>query len=569
MVRNLIADALLRVGMETLGRAEHARLLRAAENPASAQHDALRRILRRLRHTELGRQNGFGRISEPNRFRCELPIQTFEDLRPHIERQAMTGACVVSAEPALMYAQTSGTTGRPKLIPVTADVVRQLKRAQRAMAFVQQKAFRAFTGRILAISGARCEDHLSDGTPVGSATGLIYETMPWALRSKYVLPPEVNAVRDYELKYRLIARMAAQSPDVTALATANPSSILRLLDQIRTDLPEIVTDMTSPGTELARGLPDDVKRRINERLPADLNRAAELRGWSGRTGDLDLAVLWPGLRSVMTWLGGSCQVAASRVAKLLPPNAQMIDAGYVASEVRGTIIIDAAHNLGLPLLTEVFFEFVPVDEWDTGGRRTRLLHEIEEGGEYHIVVTTAAGLVRYHMNDVVRVNGRIGRTPTFSFVRKGRGVTNITGEKLSEDQVNEAMRRSFDELGASATFHLMVADVESQRYRCYVEFEPGCRPDMRRFGAQLDRALKDLNIEYAAKRASGRLAGVEAFLLKPGSGASYQRHLVAKGQREAQLKVLTLQFAAELDFDLAAFCIGTDHHSSDHVTDSF
>ncbi len=141
----------------------------------------------------------------------------------------------------------------------------------------------------------------------------------------------------------------------------------------------------------------------------------------------------------MTWLGGGCSVAAEAVRQKLPPAARMIDAGYVASEVHGTVVVDAERNLALPLLESVFFEFVPVEDWNAGQRDTLLLHELERGRDYHIVVTTLGGLVRYHMNDVVRVTGKVGATPTLAFVRKGRGVTNITGEKLAEDQVNLAV----------------------------------------------------------------------------------------------------------------------------------
>ena len=133
--------------------------------------------------------------------------------------------------------------------------------------------------------------------------------------------------------------------------------------------------------------------------------------------------------------------AASAVASSLPPGARIIEAGYVASEVRSTVIVDPDRGLGLPLLDDVFFEFVPVEAWDRGDRDTLLLDEIEPGRDYHIVVTTAAGLVRYHMNDVVRATTRIGATPTLTFLRKGRGVTSITGEKLAEDQVNAAVRQ--------------------------------------------------------------------------------------------------------------------------------
>jgi hypothetical protein len=169
-----------------------------------------------------------------------------------------------------------------------------------------------------------------------------------------------------------------------------------------------------------------------------------------------IADLWPGLRAVVTWTQGSCALAASAVASSLPPGARVIEAGYVASEVRSTVIVDPDRGLGLPLLDDVFFEFVPVEAWDRGDRDTLLLDEIEPGRDYHIVVTTAAGLLRYHMNDVVRATTRIGARRPWRFSERPR-VTSITGEKLAEDQVNAAVRQLVVDLGVNVPFYLLIA----------------------------------------------------------------------------------------------------------------
>ena len=60
--------------------------------------------------------------------------------------------------------------------------------------------------------------------------------------------------------------------------------------------------------------------------------------------------------------------------------------------------------------------------------------------EYYIFFTTTSGLYRYDINDVIKVTGRYNQTPQIIFLRKGRGMTNITGEKLSVNQVIEAVQ---------------------------------------------------------------------------------------------------------------------------------
>lgn len=159
-----------------------------------------------------------------------------------------------------------------------------------------------------------------------------------------------------------------------------------------------------------------------------------------------------------------------------------------------------------------------------------------------------AGLLRYDMNDVVRVTGRIGATPTFSFVRKGRGVTSICGEKLAEDQVHTAIAT----LLRTPRFFVVLADAASATYRAYLETEDTVDGDT--VARALDQALARLNIEYAAKRNSGRLNSLAVTLLRPGAGEAYHRHCVTeKAQREAQAKVLALQTVEDFDFDLTPF----------------
>ena len=294
--------------------------------------------------------------------------------------------------------------------------------------------------------------------PAGATTGLIYETMPRLMRAKYVIPTEVGAIADTALKYATIVRLGLQCRDVSVIATANPSTILRLEDVLgdgrfrcaRRGRRRNLRLPRAPSARSGRG-----GRRALRPAPGPRRRPRPILRDAGR---LTIADLWPDLRAVVTWTQGSCALAASAVASSLPPGARIIEAGYIASEVRSTVIVDPDRGLGLPLLDDVFFEFVPVEDWDRGVRDTLLLDEIEPGRDYHIVVTTAAGLLRYHMNDVVRATDQIGATPTLAFLRKGRGVTSITGEKLAEDQVNAAVRQLAADLGVNVPFYLMIAD---------------------------------------------------------------------------------------------------------------
>ena len=65
--------------------------------------------------------------------------------------------------------------------------------------------------------------------------------------------------------------------------------------------------------------------------------------------------------------------------------------------------------------------------------------ELEHRKAYFIIPTTAYGLYRYHISDLVRVTGFYGRTPLVEFLGKGHRFSNMTGEKLSEYHVTKAL----------------------------------------------------------------------------------------------------------------------------------
>ena len=115
------------------------------------------------------------------------------------------------------------------------------------------------------------------------------------------------------------------------------------------------------------------------------------------------------------------------------------DLGYMASEGRGATPLVNSGAGGVLNVTSHFFEFVPEEERDDPDATFLTCDQLESNREYYIYFTTSAGLYRYDINDVVRVVDFYRNTPVIQFVRKGQGMTSITGEKLTESQVTGAL----------------------------------------------------------------------------------------------------------------------------------
>nr|WP_067293583.1 GH3 auxin-responsive promoter family protein [Marinobacterium profundum] len=529
-------------------------------HPRRAQERTLRKILQQNQNCRYGREHQFADIKSIDDFRNRVPIINYEAVRPYIDRHLREGRAELTQAQPQCYARTSATTGSAKQIPLTRSgllALRMLQCQYLATAWTMVPA--AFTGSLLSFTGAAREGTLTNGQPFGAMTGILFDRLPARLRAYSVLKPSIFEIDDYDLRSRTIALLALADRNITCITAANPSSLLQLLRVLKDnaqciaralvtgDAREILANKNAP-------LPDDVLS-----VPANPQRAAEFLELVA-DDQLSFARLWPKVALLATWTGGSCGITLGKLMPLMPADVRVTDLGYAASECRGTTLVPNTGDPGLPVLKSVFFEFAEVGKWDSGQKDTLLIDQLSEGIDYYIIVTTANGLYRYFMNDVLRVTGYYGATPLLKFMRKGAGVTNITGEKLAEDQVIEAMHRAGHSRSLEPAFYLFVANLEAARYDIYVEgiegtdgitgSEDETTIDL---AQEIDRQLSALNIEYAAKRGSHRLLPPRVIHLADAAGEAYKRAALACGQRETQFKPRLLLGELPKPFPLQPF----------------
>jgi hypothetical protein len=521
---------------------------RAADEPLTAQRAVLRRLLEVNQGTRFGREHGFAAIrGDHARFVERVPVQDYERLRPYIDDQRRTGDAALTAEAPLFYAQTSGTTGRPKYIPITPSTLSIQRREQALFSYLQYRACpAAFAGKALGVMGAAVEGRLDTGHVVGSVSGHLYRALPRAIRSRFVVPPDVSEIPDYDLKYLVIARLALAERDVTYLGSPNPTTFLRLIAVVNDERERLRESLETGTLDRFGDLTPSVRESVAGRIRPDRARAAEL----ARADSLTYAHLWPRIRLVTTWTGGSCGIALDKLRALLPRDSEVMELGYQSTECRATMALQAETPGGLPPLNHHFFEFVEREAWDRGAPEFITIDRLETGRFYYILVTTASGLYRYFMNDLVEMTGRFRATPLLRFVQKGKGVTNLTGEKLYEAQVIEAVRDATGRLGVTSCFFLLVADEDASAYRLFLEFDEGRHVELERLGTAVDGRLGELNLEYRGKRHSGRLAPLIVVPVRPGTGEAYKAACVRAGQREGQYKPPVLQYAKDLALPL-------------------
>jgi sterol desaturase/sphingolipid hydroxylase (fatty acid hydroxylase superfamily) len=552
--KSMVADLSISVLLRWTRWIEGRKIARAARDPMRTQHALLTQILHTNRQTTFGQRHDFAAMKTLHDYRAKVPVQEYEALRPYIEAEIERGQQALTAEAPVRYTRTSGTTGKPKDIPLTATHLDALRRIHRASVASQHRLSpEAFAGSILAITSPAFEGMMSNGKPFGSASGVVAGATPALVREKFVLPPEVLTIADSQVKYLLILRLALARRNITYLGTANSSTLLAIMKLYREHEAALIRDLHEGGFFLSARVPAEVAAVLGRRLRAQPARAAELEKLVTRDPRRRIADLWPGLRLVVIWTCASAGIAVAALRKELAPHTHIHELGYLSSEFRGTITLGRRAGSGLPTYDTHFFEFVERDLWDRGAPQFLTLDQLRKNTDYYLIVTTPSGLYRYFINDLVRITGFLQRMPLLKFLQKGKGITNITGEKLYESQVLASVSHVMRDLGRTARFVMMLADEQAQGYRLYVEPDAGPRPSATEFARAVDAQLRTLNIEYDAKRESVRLAPLAGFWLAAGTEEAFKQESVRQGQREGQFKMVALAYRSRFSFDLEPF----------------
>src|SRR5688500_16247218 len=125
----IAVDAYLR---RQRARTQHA-LAETTAEPERYQRETLLGILAANSGTTYRREHDFARLRSVADFQSAVPVNTYEELRPYVDRIAEgSDPHALTADPVEMFTNTSGTTSKPKLVPVTAGGRRAERRVKTA-----------------------------------------------------------------------------------------------------------------------------------------------------------------------------------------------------------------------------------------------------------------------------------------------------------------------------------------------------------------------------------------------------------------------------------------------------
>lgn len=417
----------------------------------------LRKLLRKAVDTEYGKNHQFGQIHTYHDFAKNVPVNSYEELKKDIDRMRHGEADVLWPGTVRWYAKSSGTTSdKSKFIPVSKDALQAIHYAGGfdtvAIYLRNHPESRFFNGKGLILGGSHAPNYNLPHSLVGDLSAILIENINPLVN--YIRVPEKTTalLSDFEVKRDRIARETI-GKDVTNISGV-PSWMLSVLVRI--------LEITG-------------KKTIDE--------------------------VWPHLE-VFFHGGIAFTPYRSQYEQIIKSSNMNYMETYNASEGFFGIQDDPADSSMLLMLDyEVYYEFIPMDEFGNDHPTVVPLEGIETGRNYAMLISTSSGLWRYLIGDTVMFTSK--RPYKFIITGRTKYFINAFGEELIQDNAEKGLLAACQQTGAEIADYTAAPVFMDNHAKCrhqwLIEFTK--KPsDMRLFTTILDRKLQELNSDYEAKR---------------------------------------------------------------------
>ena len=424
--------------------------------PHNVQEEWFQRLIREARYTEWGLKYDYSGIKNREQFRERVPINTYDDLKPYIDRIRKGEQNILWNTDIRWFAKSSGTTaGKSKFIPVSTEAIEEthFRGGKDLLSFycTNYPDTKLFDGKALGLGGSHYINEFDNESFYGDVSAIIIQNLPFWAEFSRTPNMDVALMDQWEEKIEKMAEITSKE-NVTNLAGV-PSWGLILL------------------------------HRILE-----------------KTGKSNILDVWPNFEAIFH--GGVNFVPyRNQFEKISSPGINYIE-NYNASE--GYFGIQDQKNsneLLLMLDYGIYYEFMPISEIEKENPKTLTLEEVETGVNYALIISTNAGLWRYMIGDTIRFTSKnpyriqiTGRTKHF---------INAFGEELIVENAENALDVACQKTGSIIKEYtaapVYLGDNQQAAHEWIIEFEK--QPENFNFFKEaLDNALKAINSDYEAKR---------------------------------------------------------------------
>ncbi len=507
--------ALANVGWLAASLPEWIRFRRAAADVENEQRRILQNYLRGNAATDFGRSHQFSRLASWEAFNEAVPVRTYEDFRPWIERIADGEPDVLTADLVTLLEPSSGSSGPEKWVPYTKSLQAEYRRAVAAWmaqnfiaspGLLGGRAYWSLTPQPLRRQRRETQVPVGfddDSAYLGGAARRLVDLT-------LVTRPELRRLSDTGQFRHVTLLLLLGCRDLRLISVWHPSFLSLLLEHLQQNWLALLEDLRD-GYRLSDPA---VEIRANPRRAQELER----RGYDNP------AALWPALRLISCWgdanaAGSLGEIRASFPGVIIQPK------GLVATEAFVTLPFAGSRPLAI---RSHFFEFL-----DENGA-VHPSWSLNKGQRYSLVVTTAGGLYRYRLRDSVEVTDFYRQVPSLSFLGKEDNVSDHYGEKLDETFVANCLQAVFERLGLEPRFAMLALDptASPDRYTLYLQCEG---VEQAQLADQLDQELCR-NPHYELCVRLGQLGKARVHVIAERAYDVYTAALIERGMRLGDIK---------------------------------
>ncbi len=462
------------------------------DHPHEAQLEVFHELMQAARYTEWGRRYDYAGIGSPEEFKERVPLQDYAQVKPWVDRMRRGEQNLLWPTDIRWFAKSSGTTNaKSKFIPVSREALEECHykggKDLLALHFSMNPGSKLYQGMSMVVGGSSATEPLREDAYTGDLSAIIIRNLPLWVEVRRTPVIETALMEDWERKVERMARETLRE-DVSSIAGV-PSWTLVVL-----------------------------------------KRVLEL------TGKRNILEVWPNLELFMHG-GVSFRPYREQYRKLFPsPSVNYLESYNASEGFFGITDVHGADDLLLMLDYGIFFEFIPVKELHRDQPPTKLLHEVEAGQDYALVISTNAGLWRYLPGDTVRFTStnpyRVqvsGRTRSF---------INAFGEELIVENADRGIEAACRATGAVVADYsagpVYMDEKACGGHEWAIEFEQEPQ-DLGAFTSVLDDAIRGLNSDYDAKRSTGQV--LQRPLVHAVAPGTFHQWLKQQGKLGGQHKV--------------------------------
>ena len=567
---------LLHIAMSSLGKYARKKFDQDSTDFRKAQEETLLSLIDKHKDTALGIDFDFKNINSSEMFRETLPLTNYNFYKSKYITRILSGEeNIMTQEKVDLLGATSGTSGHKSLIPHTAQISKVFFLQGITVVFdgLFSKAFAhanqlqktcklTFQPRWQYIENEG-PDGKTKKMKVGPASSSPDDKGFDRLLPLYTSPKEAFQIKNEKAAFYCHIYFAMKDKNL-GIIESNFSPIVltffSMMEEHHTALIDDIRNGTLKGAE-AFGIDPAEVAALKKYLKPDEKRALELeKAFARHLGDVgnsDLGYvdsatgaasasslarsIWPNLNLILTVTTGSFQPYAERLNTMyIKGCVPFFSPLYAATEgligVNVTPSEDKMFATYALLPRALFYEFIPVSNTESTkskSTRTLLSHQLEIGQEYELVITNQAGLVRYRIGDVVKLERFENTTPVVSFQYRLGQLLNVRGEKMTENVLTKAVKEASNKIGISATDFCAAEDVivvdehnsSRPRYHIFIEPRRG-QQEANTLSKTYDEYLQKYSEVYKSYRVKGAIEAPVVHILGKGSFDEFRGYML-------------------------------------------